>query len=413
MALNIWMLCIGEPLPLGPVRENRTSLLSRALLARGHSVLWWTSAFDHFSKSWHFPEDTRVAVGDKWSLFALHGCGYQRNVSLRRFVDHRLIARKFAKLALEEPVPDLIIASLPAHDLAYEASRYATRHGVPLILDLRDQWPDLIIDALPSAVRWLGKIALYNDARMTALSVQDATSVTSMLPSVLEWGQQRGKRAPTPLDRVFYLGAEAAQATDAPDAPKLREIADLPKRPIVAFIGTFGRYYHPEILARVARRMADTDALFVLGGDGEFMPQVTEACRGLQNVITPGWMTNRDIGWLLARSTLGVIPCNIDADALPNKFFTYISGGVPIVSSLDGEARRLLEHEGLGRYYRTGDEQGLEAALRSLLSSPEELVAMGQRARAFFDANLRSDIIYGDFARHAEQVATLRNSAAK
>src|SRR2546425_947828 len=118
---------IGEPLPTRPVREMRTALLCRKLAARGHSVLWWASAFDHFAKQWLFTDDTRTRVDSGLEILALKGCGYQDNLSLRRLVDHRLIARKFRRLSKSESRPDLIVASMPSHDLAYEAAVYADR----------------------------------------------------------------------------------------------------------------------------------------------------------------------------------------------------------------------------------------------------------------------------------------------
>ncbi len=51
--MNIWLIQIGEPLPLeAGVRKMRTALLADKLLERGHSVYWWASAFEHQRKKW-------------------------------------------------------------------------------------------------------------------------------------------------------------------------------------------------------------------------------------------------------------------------------------------------------------------------------------------------------------------------
>ena len=49
--MNIWLIQTGEKLPLqNKERKLRTTLLADCLIKRGHSVLWWASAFDHFKK---------------------------------------------------------------------------------------------------------------------------------------------------------------------------------------------------------------------------------------------------------------------------------------------------------------------------------------------------------------------------
>ena len=59
--MNIWLIQSGEPLPTDDtVKKMRTALLADELLAKGHSVIWWTSAFDHIKKKWIFTKDTEV-----------------------------------------------------------------------------------------------------------------------------------------------------------------------------------------------------------------------------------------------------------------------------------------------------------------------------------------------------------------
>jgi len=59
--MRVWLLTIGEPVPLGAGardRLHRTGAFARYLVSRGHQVVWWTSAFDHFRKQHLSGEDT-------------------------------------------------------------------------------------------------------------------------------------------------------------------------------------------------------------------------------------------------------------------------------------------------------------------------------------------------------------------
>ena len=98
--MNIWLIQIGELLPIKDgERKLRTAILADKLTERGHSVLWWASAFDHFKKVWISKKDTEFVLKNGVKIIALKGIGYKRNISFSRFVDHRIIAMKFRKAA--------------------------------------------------------------------------------------------------------------------------------------------------------------------------------------------------------------------------------------------------------------------------------------------------------------------------
>lgn len=404
--LKIWTIQIGEPVPIRPVREMRTAQLSRALAARGHDVVWWASAFDHFSKSWIGSGDEEHCLSPNLRVRLLAGCGYRSNVSLRRFLDHRLVARAFRATASSLPLPNLVIASMPTHDLAFEAYRLCAAHRIPLVVDVRDPWPHILSDVLPAPLRPLARLALAHDVKMVRKLIFGAQSVTSMMPSLLRWAQETSGRKPGPQDRVFYLGAEPLRPVKQPNNPMLSSLGD-GSGPVFCFIGTFGVNYEPSIIARVARRMRDVPCRFVLAGEGDYSSAVAKLSEGLPNVMLPGWVDNVDIAWILQHSTAAIIPSNTGLDALPNKLFTYLSGGVPVMSSLPGDAREIIEREQVGLHFSVNDEIALEQKLRLMLAKPSLLAEMQRNVRRFFSESLESKKIYQQFAEHVEQVAQL------
>ncbi len=151
----VWLVTIGEPLPVQEGekdRPHRTGLFARLLAERGHEVVWWTSTYDHFRRKHLFAEDHALRVNERLEIRLLHGCGYRSNVSLARFRDHRQVAGRFAAAAQAEPRrPDIIVAALPTIELCLESARYGKRHGVPVVLDMRDMWPDVFLELLPRA----------------------------------------------------------------------------------------------------------------------------------------------------------------------------------------------------------------------------------------------------------------------
>src|SRR6185503_20791356 len=99
--VRVWLVTIGEPLPSDGPNERllRAGILANELSKRSHEVVWWSSTFDHVRKKQRFREDTDLTLPNGVLLRLLHGCGYARNVSLRRLLDHAQLAYKFENKA--------------------------------------------------------------------------------------------------------------------------------------------------------------------------------------------------------------------------------------------------------------------------------------------------------------------------
>jgi len=412
--MNVWLIQPGEALPLeAGAKKMRTAFLAEELIRRGHTVVWWASAFDHFQKRWLFAEDTEIALGPRYSIIALKGRKYARNVSLSRFLDHRIIARKFRRRAALRPRPDVLVAATPPHDLAYEAVRYAKSHGVPALVDVRDEWPDLFLSVLPRIARPAGRLLLARDFRMIRYALANADGLAAMMDSLLEWGLAYACRNRGPDDGVFYLGGKKKPLPDGAPAdrtfafPKLAFLDALGGKFIVAFVGTFVRNNDPSILVECARRLADRPIHFVLAGDGDLRPRIEARAAGLPNVTFPGWLTEAAIDAFLARSHVGVSPTPLVREAFPNKVFSYAAAGLPVLTAFQGSLRELLAAREFGFYFPPGDAEVLSAELRNLLENEALYAKMAANARRVFDELFDADKIYAEYADYVERLARI------
>ena len=409
--MRAWLIQTGEPLPIDgeAPRLLRTGIVARALSQRGHDVTWWCSTFNHWTKSHRYASSTTVEMTSQYRLRLVHSPGYRRNVSLARFIDHRILARTFSSEINRESPPDVILCSFPTIEMAEVATEFGRQHRVPVIMDVRDLWPDAFLNFVPDVLRPLARLFLHGTYSQARRALQECDAIVGVSQSYLEWGLELARRSQRETDAVFPLGYERSSPArgDLQNAERqLRGVGVDPDRTICWFIGTFGRTYDIATVINVARSLRqrnDMRAQFVLSGDGGNIHEYRQMARGLDNVIFTGWLNSSGIEWMMRSARIGLAAYAPDApQSLPNKLFEYLSAGLPIVSSLGNEARDLLERNACGSIYRPGDALSLASAIVALLESPATLSAMSDAALKTFQENYSTERIYVPFLDYLE-----------
>ena len=428
--MRIWLLTVGEPLPTDPGKQRllRTGLLAEMLVEAGHDVLWWTSTFDHARKRHRALVDSQIRIAPRYRIRMLHAGGYRRNVSLRRLLSHRQVADRFARLAQSESVPDLILCSLPLVELAEAATRFGSDHRVPVVLDVRDTWPDAIAHLAPRPARPLARLLLNRMERSLNRACRAATAICGISDGLVRWGLSHSGRQRRALDRSFPM----AYRRRSPEPAALAEAKQYWSRHglrqgsgefVVCFFGTIGRHFEFDVVIRAARILdaQRRPVRIVMCGEG---PQL-QACRrrsaGCPSIQFPGWVDAPRIWTLMQMSSAGLAPYVSTPDfmmSVPNKPIEYLSAGLPIISSLQGTLRRLLALHACGLTYPNRDAEALARAVSQLHDSPESRQRMSARAASLYERHFVAENVYADMQFHLQTIleasrgATLPDAAA-
>jgi glycosyltransferase involved in cell wall biosynthesis len=408
--MNIWLIQTGEPLPIEEnVKKMRTALLAYKLVERGHSVIWWTSAFDHLRKEWIFQKDVEYPIKDDLTIMALIGLGYKRNISVSRFLDHRLVSRKFRKKSRKLNKPDIIITSIPPHDLAYEAVEYGRSNKIPVLVDIRDPWPDMFVDYVPKLFQKLLNVLLYKDVWMTRRSMQMADGLIAVTNMFLEWGLKYAGRKKESKDKIFPLGYEKHKIIcDSILTEKYAELTEKIKNKfVIFFIGTLSKSYHnPSVLLRVAEQLKNiTNIHFVIAGDGELFEELRISVKNISNVSLTGWLNRDEIEFWLKRVNVGICPATRSVSLPTNKAYAYLSAGLPIISAFQGDLKELIDKYQLGFYYQPGDVDALVNNIIKLYNNTSLYNKISVNARRVFDKMFDAERIYEKYAEHIETMA--------
>ena len=173
---NIWIITIGEPVPSDyeKPRLHRSGALSQFLAKKGHQVTWFNSTFDHFKKKHRFTKDY-IQNYKNLNIQFIKSTGYKKNISLMRFLDHHLLANKFERLAKNFTKPDVILCSLPTLELCSVVTKFKLQNKIPLIIDIRDLWPDIFYKVVPNFLKPIAKIIFLWQENMANYSLKTLT----------------------------------------------------------------------------------------------------------------------------------------------------------------------------------------------------------------------------------------------
>lgn len=412
--MRVWLLHMGETLPVdGPdARVYRYGLLAQALTNRGHEVVRFAPTFNHVTKEQRAGGDEVHTISDQYRIHLIYGKGYRRHVGYARWSLHRSFARRFLEIQRALPRPQIIICALPTPDICHAIERLHAESSVPYVVDIRDLWPDVLVQRTPKWTRGMVRGAVRPIVAANRSAFSKATALCAVSKSYLDWALMNAGRSEGPYDRVFPLGYAPPIVDSAEDAERRREHWEkrLPPAAVtVVFSGMFNRQSDLTTVLRAVETLNSRDSnafRFVLCGDGPMFSQVRDAADDMPNVILPGWVNTSDLSSILALADIAVAPYPADSlISLPNKLFEYLAQGLPVVTSLGSEFRGIIETAQCGAYFRPGDSSALAEALQLYRAKPETLLAQGRAAKNLWASTYSSSIIYPRMASWLEDLA--------
>lgn len=410
--MKVWVIMTGETLPMGNARPHRAGVLARRLAERGHEVTWWASTFDHQEKT-YTPLD-RAGILDLCPGCRIHlvhsPIPYQRNVSFARIRNHRSVAREFLLAAEQASRPDVIFCCFPTIDLSAAAVEFGRARGIPVIIDVRDLWPDIFVTPFPAVLRPLAHLFLTPLRLQTQRVFARCSAITAISAHYLSWARDYGGPYSPARGGVFPLSYERQPGSGATGNPAsdecLRRLGVPPGRTVIWFVGTFGRTYDLGVPIEAARQLSEQHpgVLLVFSGEGEQGPAWRAQAKDLPNIRFTGWVDQAALQALSGAAHLGLMAYAPSApQGLPNKVFEFMSAGLPILSSLEGETQDLLRTHRIGHSYRAGDPADFLRVVNAVLADPEELRAMAQRSKHTFEQHFAPDQVYSNLVQFIEE----------
>jgi glycosyltransferase involved in cell wall biosynthesis len=314
--------------------------------------------------------------------------------------------------ALRVARPDVVVATSPQLLCACAGRALALRFRVPFVFEVRDLWPESILAVEAMQDNWVVR-SLKGLARHLYRTSDRIVTVGEGYKRQIErlYGIDPGK-----MD-VVPNGIDPELFSPAPRDNEIRRELGWGDRTVAMYVGTHGMAHALHGVLEAARRLQDVrELLFVFVGEGARKEELVRqaAAAGLDNVQFIGQQPKARVPAFYAACDLGLVTLRrtpLFQEVLPSKIFEYLAMERPLILSVDGEARQLVEAAGAGRFVEPENPEALAAALRELAGDRRRLAEMGRRGRSFVLAHYQRSALAERYARLLAQVVAGRAGA--
>jgi glycosyltransferase involved in cell wall biosynthesis len=390
--MNIWIFnhyAHPPDLPGG----TRHYDLGQELVKRGHQVAIFASSFHHY-----LHRETRLQPKERWKIEDVNGVKfvwlrtppYQRN-DWRRVRNMVVFALRAWRLGRKLPTlvpndiekPDVVIGSSPHLLTPLAAYWVAKYHWARFVMEVRDLWPQTIIDMGELSDRHPITRALQTLERFL---YRRAERIITLLPLAHEYITACG----IPREKIVWIpnGVDCSLFDQAAVPEASQEGFQ------VMYLGAHGQANALDVLIRSAKIVQDRgyhEIHFILVGDGPEKPRLVALATelGLRNVEFREPVPKAEAPKVL-RAADGTVFILHDLPLYNygislNKLFEYLAASKPLI--LAGRpANNLVEEVRCGLTVPPRDPQALADAVIKLSQMPkEEREAMGRRGREYVE----------------------------
>jgi glycosyltransferase involved in cell wall biosynthesis/ribosomal protein S18 acetylase RimI-like enzyme len=390
--VDVWLVNPYGPIPGEGWRDYRFTLVARALARRGHNVTWWTAAFSHQTKEFRSRDWASRSVDERFTIELVPTPSYSRNIGPGRLWFEGAFSRRFFRRAKSLSRPDVIIAADPPQFCGAAGRRLASHFGIPLVIDCLDLWPELFVSAAPAAVRPFVRMATLPLFALRRRNVKAADLVIAVAETyrqaITQSSSRQSMTIPIGVDVQSFAGTchdEVTLLSVLTDSSPAQTGVSVPHARVRAiYAGSLGEAYDLDTVIDAARVLRDDPVDFVIAGRGPAENRLRDRIAGshLKNVTLIGHVSAANLPRLYASADIALAPYIASSTvALPVKLFDYLAAGLPIITSLRGEALQLIEEAGAGLAYAAGDAASLTAVVRLLAGDRERRRAMSIAAR--------------------------------
>lgn len=342
--MNVWIVNhYAIPPSMGGL--VRHYYFSKYLQKKGHTVKIFTSSKIHNTDINMIKDKSlyREEMEDGVEYTFVRSRDYKGNGIDRivNMIDLPFKMWKAMKRFWKKKKPDVIYTSSPDLFVAFFALLFGKRHRVPVVVEIRDLWPESIVEYVGMSKRNPIIKVLY---MLEKWIYRKANQLIFTIPGGKDYIIDKKWDKKVDLKKVNYIN----NGVDLEEYSKEKSIGftdeDLDNNKFkVVYVGSIRQVNNVRALVKVAERLqrrGETDIQLLIYGDGTEKARLEEYCKnqGLTNIVFKGKVDKKKVPYILSKSNLNLLNYKQAATwkygGSQNKQFEYLASGRPICSNV-------------------------------------------------------------------------------
>ena len=373
---------------------NRSYAMAQALIAKGHEVTMVCGLYGggETGLSGEPMKGKLTGTVDGINIIAFDLPYSNKDGFIRRALTFLKFATKSIGIAMTHKY-DLVFATTTPLTAGIPGIFARWLRGKPFIFEVRDLWPEL-----PKAMGVItNPIVLWAMGVLEFMSYRSAHHCIGLAPGIVEGIKKRGVKP----EKVTLIpnGCDIGLFQKSADQP-LRPQGIAGDKTLAVYTGThgFANGLHSVLYAaKVLKARGRRDIEIALIGQGVKKEALMEDARAaeLTNLHFYPPVPKTELTRFMAGADCGLqILANVPAfyfGTSPNKFFDYISAGLPVVTNYPGWVAQMVSENECGNVAVPDNPDALADAIEAIADNKDALPKMGANGLALakreFDRN--------------------------
>ncbi|HLR37627.1 MAG TPA: glycosyltransferase family 4 protein [Chitinophagaceae bacterium] len=385
---------------------TRSYEFAKRLMANGHDVTMVCGAYMNFNLPPTGKKNVYRGIVDGIDVIQLDLPYANKDSIAKRSKTFLKFSLEGVKIALKEDYDLLFATSTPlTAGIPGIFMKWFGRKKRKFVFEVRDLWPEL-----PRALGMKNPFLLWGMGVLEKLSYKKADACIGLSPGICEGIKNKAQKnkkitmIPNGSDvDLFYKGArenlslEGIKATDT----------------LAIFTGAHGIANGLDAVldaARVLKEKGREDIKIAFIGDGKLKPELIKRAERekLTNCKFYNPVPKTELTQIMASADIGLMILK-DVPAFyygtsPNKFFDYISAGLPIVNNYPGWLADMIQEHKCGEVVESNNPESFADALIKMADSLQLREEYGRNSRALAEQQFNRDILAQKFVSFLEEV---------
>ena len=358
--MHICIFQTGEPLhiDIGNYRPMRAMLLADELLKEGNKVTIISSSFFHQRKIFRSKSFKKVNLQENFSIILIPSLGYKKHIGFKRLFDHIVLSINLYQFLRNNKKfkPDKVFIGYPPIESSFVIMNWAKKNNIPIMLDVKDNWPENFIEALPNFLKKFGRFLLFPYFILTTYIFNNADAVSSITKSFINWIKTFENKQNKTFSKSIYFVSPLVRKKIIFNQKILKEATEfwhkkginIIEKKHFSFVGSLSNSFDFKFILNISNFLITKypNYIFIICGTGDKYLELKQLFSNSPNVMLVGEIDKYKASILIKHSVASLAPYLNNQNfqnSIPNKVIESLENSVPFITNTQGELKKMIE----------------------------------------------------------------------